>query len=39
MTEADLSRQVEAASLLEEFETHDEPDAWEAVRTVGNETP
>jgi len=39
MTEAGLSRQVEVASLLEEFETHDEPDAWEAVRTAGGAVP
>jgi len=39
MTEADLSRQVEVASLLEQFETYDEPDAWEAVQTDGGAVP
>jgi cation diffusion facilitator CzcD-associated flavoprotein CzcO len=29
----------QASALLEEFETYDEPDAWEAVRTGGNGTP
>jgi hypothetical protein len=39
MTEADLSRQVEAAPLREGSETYDEPDAREVVRTGGSETP
>jgi hypothetical protein len=29
----------QAGELLEEFETYDEPDAWEAERTGGNGTP
>ena len=29
----------QAGALLEEFETYDEPDAWEAVRTGGNGAP
>jgi FAD-dependent urate hydroxylase len=29
----------QAGALLAEFETYDEPDAWEAVRTVGDATP
>jgi cation diffusion facilitator CzcD-associated flavoprotein CzcO len=29
----------QAAALLEEFETYDEPDAWEAVRTAGDRAP
>jgi hypothetical protein len=39
MTEEALSGQVEVGPLAEEFETYDEPDAWEAVRTAGSETP
>jgi hypothetical protein len=39
MTQADLSRQLEAASLPEEFKSYDEADAWEAVRVAGSETP
>jgi len=29
----------QAYGLLEEFETYEEPDAWEAVRTGGEEVP
>ena len=29
----------QAGALLEEFETYDEPDAWEAVRTGGDAAP
>ena len=29
----------QAAAQLEEFETYDEPDAWEAVRTSGDGAP
>ena len=29
----------QAGALLAEFETYDEPDAWEAVRTIGDATP
>jgi hypothetical protein len=39
LTETDLSRQGEAALWLEEFETYDEPDAWDSVRTAGSEMP